>query len=338
VSLGAGGIAELAALLAAAELRAAARRLARGRSRPGWSWRTELLLAAIKAVLARSKARSVPWLRTAQRLAAPGSRHLRQVRFEAVDCGGVPGQWCAPLALEPRRIVVYMHGGGYVMGDVGSYRATLAHLAVRARARVLGIDYRLAPEHRFPAAHDDCLAALRWLFAGGAAPRSVALAGDSAGAALATATLCALRDAGEPLPAAAVLISPWIDPLADGGSMDANEPFDFGDRELLVGWFEQYAGRGAARDPRLFLLEAKLESLPPLLVQAGGAEIMLDQIHALVARARAAGVDTALEVAEDMFHDFQLQAGRLPEGASAMESIARFLLARVEPEPQPGTR
>ena len=323
-------LAELAAVFAAAEVRALVRRATRGPARPGRSLRTELAVAAMRAVLERSKRRGIPWLREAQLAALPRSRFLRQVRFSPVDAGGVRARWCIPSG-DPaaRRTIVYFHGGGYVIGSVDTHRETIARLAVQARARVLGVDYRLAPEHRFPAAHDDCLAAERWALAAGAEPARLALAGDSAGGALAAATLVALRDAREPLPAAAVLISPWVDPLAEGGSIDAQEPFDFGDRELLLGWIEAYLGRDAPRDPRVFLLDAKLEGLPPLFVQAGGAEILLDQVRAFAERARAAGVDVRLDVHDDMFHDFQMQAPLIPAGARAMEDVARFLDERL---------
>ena len=323
-------LAELAAVFAAAEARALVRRATRGPARPGRSLRTELAVAAMRAVLERSKRRGIPWLREAQLAALPRSRFLRQVRFSPVDAGGVRARWCIPTG-DPaaRRTIVYFHGGGYVIGSVDTHRETIARLAVQARARVLGVDYRLAPEHRFPAAHDDCLAAVRWALAAGAEPARLALAGDSAGGALAAATLVALRDAREPLPAAAVLISPWVDPLAEGGSIDAQEPFDFGDRELLLGWIEAYLGRDAPRDPRVFLLDAKLEGLPPLLVQAGSAEILLDQVRAFAERARAAGVDVRLDVHDDMFHDFQMQAPLIPAGARAMDDVARFLDERL---------
>jgi epsilon-lactone hydrolase len=323
-------VAELAALFAAVEARALGRRLARGRTRPGWSLRTELAVAAMKGVLERSKRRGIPWLRDAQTGVLPRSRFLRQVRFAALDAGGVAARWCTPSSdPAPRRTIVYLHGGGYVIGSVDTHRESIARLAVQAQARVLGVDYRLAPEHRFPTAHDDCLAAVRWAIAAGAEPRRLALAGDSAGGALAAATLTAMRDAGEPLPAAAVLISPWVDPLASGGSMESNEPFDFGDRDLLVGWIEAYLGRDAPRDPRVFLLEAKLDGLPPLFIQAGGAEILLDQVRAFAERARASGVDVRLDVHDDMFHDFQMQAALIPEGARAMDDVARFLHERL---------
>src|SRR5690606_22371701 len=210
---------------------------------------------------------------------------------------------------------------GYVFGSPRSHADLVERLAAGVGARVLAVDYRLAPEHRFPAAHDDCLAALRWLLAQGTDPARLALAGDSAGGALAAATLLGLRDAGAPTPAAAVLISPWTQPLAAGGSMDANADCDFATRDQLVAWIRQYASDEQIADPRITLVDAKLDGLPPLLVQAGSAEILLDQVVAFAERARAAGVDVTLDIEPDMYHDWQLQAGLLPEGAAAVERI-----------------
>lgn len=330
MALGVRGKAELLALLAGSQVRALARRLARGPARPGWSLRTELAAAAVRAVVMHSKRRGVHWLRDAQAAVPALSPAVRQTRWEPVDAGGVRAVWCAPPGAAPRRTIVYFHGGGYVFGSPETHRDLLARLALGLSARVLGVDYRLGPEHRFPAAHDDCLAAVGWLLRSGADPAALALAGDSAGGALALATLCGLRDAGDPLPAAAALLCPWVDPLAEGGSMDAHADVDFGDRELLVGWLRDYASEEQARDPRLTLLRADLAGLPPLLVQAGGAEILLDQCEALVARARAAGVEVVWDFAPGMFHDWQLQAALLPEGARAIDAIVAFLDARLK--------
>jgi acetyl esterase/lipase len=323
--LGAAGSVELIALLAGSQVRAVARRVARGPRRPAWSWRTELTAAAMRAVLMRSKRRGVHWLRAAQAAVPSRSAAARQVRFERVDADGVPAVWCQPPGDPPRRTVVYLHGGGYVIGSPETHRDLIARIALGARARVLGVDYRLAPEHRFPAASDDCLRATRWLLAGGTEPSALAIAGDSAGGALAVATLCALRDARAPLPAAAALLCPWTDPLAAGGSMDANADADFGDRELLLGWIGDYAPGEQARDPRVTVLGADLAGLPPLLVQAGGGEILLDQVEAFVARARAAGVDVRYDLTPDLFHDWHLQADLLPEGARSIDDIVDFL-------------
>jgi epsilon-lactone hydrolase len=300
-----------------------ARRALSGPRRPGWTLRTELAQSLMRAVVMQSKRRGVAWLRAAQgalpvRVALGG-----EVRFEAATLGGVPCEWCTPRGGAPERTLLYFHGGGYVIGSIDGYRDVLARLAVGAGARVLGVDYRLAPEHPFPAQQEDCLAATRAAIADGADPARLALAGDSAGGALAVATLCALRDAGERLPAAAVLLCPWTEPYAEGGSMQTNEPFDFGDRELLAGWARDTGA--AASDPRFTVANAKLEGLPPLLVQVGSAELLLDQVRRFAEKAKAAGVKVELQEFPEMFHDFQIQASLLPEGAAALDDVARFL-------------
>ncbi len=317
------------AVVGGALLRTAARRARRGPRRAGWSWRTELAFTLTRTTVMRSKAKGVPWLRDMQAAFPMRSAAVREVEFSAVSAGGVSALWCTPRgATERPRTVVYLHGGGYVIGSVESYRDTLARLALGADARVLGVGYRLAPEHPLPTACDDALAATRFALAAVPAA-SCAVAGDSAGGALAITTLCGLRDAGEPLPGAGVLISPWVDPYASGGTMEAHADCDFADRELLVGWIEQARGGLDDADPRVTPLRAELRGLPPLLIQAGGAEILLDQVRAFAERARAAGVDLELEVVPDMFHDFQMQAPLLPEGARAMDAIAAFLRKRL---------
>ncbi len=322
-------LAELGAVMVTGQARAALRRFASGPVRAGWPWKVELIAAGQHAIMMRSKRRGVHWLRASLEAAPTSAPFLKRVRTENVDAGGVPARWFVPLgANEPKRTILYCHGGGFVIGSPNTHADLMARLAVYAEARVLGIDYRLAPEHRFPAAHDDALAAARWLYAQGVDLAQLAIAGDSAGGNLAVATLCSLRDAGEPLPAAALLFCPWVDLLAAGGSMDTNAAADFGDRELLVAWAEDYVPRGTPRDPRAFPIDAKLDRLPPVLIQVGGAEVLHDQIVAFAARARAAGVNVALEVEPDMFHDWHLQASLLPEGARSLEAAARWLVAR----------
>ncbi|MGI9432577.1 MAG: alpha/beta hydrolase [Myxococcota bacterium] len=309
--------------------RLAFRRLTRGPARTGWSWKVEIARTLMYETLMRSKERGIPWLRAAQEALPARSDFLAEVAFTEVDAGGVAASWCVPRASRPERTVVYIHGGGYVVGSVASYQPSLARLAVSANARVLAVDYRLAPEHPFPAAQDDCLAAVRFALADGAAPERLALAGDSAGGALALATLCALRDAGLPRPAAGVLISPWVDPFASGGSIEANAPCDVLDRELAVIWAENATSAGDRQDPRFALLGAELRGLPPLLIQVAKAEILLDQGLDLAHRAREAGVEVELEEWDDMFHVFQIVADLLDEGAAAWDAISRFLRTRL---------
>lgn len=309
--------------------RLAFRRLTRGPGRAGWSWKVEIARTLMYESLMRSKERGIPWLRAAQEGLPVRSEFLAEVDFTEVDAGGVAASWCVPRASRPERTVVYCHGGGYVVGSVAGYHASLARLAVGANARVLAVDYRLAPEHPFPAAQDDCLTAVRFALADGAVPERLALAGDSAGGALALATLCSLRDAGLPTPAAGVLISPWVDPFASGGSIESNAPYDVLDRELAVTWATAAASVEDREDPRFALLGAELRGLPPLLIQVANAEILLDQGLDLARRARAADVDVELEEWDDMFHVFQIVADLLDEGAGAWDAISRFLRTRM---------
>jgi epsilon-lactone hydrolase len=301
-------------------------RLQRGPLRPTWSFTTELAAMVQKRILTMSKRRGIGWLREVQRTLPSATPLDSKVRFEWVDAGGVRGLWCVPTAVEPlERVVLYCHGGGYVIGSPDSHRDLVARIAVGARARVLSLAYRLSPEDAFPAAQDDCHRGLEWLLEQGVDPATIALAGDSAGAALSLATLLSRRDAGLPLPACAVLLCPWVDPLSDGGSMVENVPYDFGDRELLVGWIRTHARDPQIGLPALSPLVADLRGLPPLLVQAGEVEILLDQITSLAESARASGVEVTFTVYPDMFHDFQALATLLPAGAEAIEEIASYL-------------
>jgi monoterpene epsilon-lactone hydrolase len=318
---------ELGLLAAATVTRTLVRRAVKGPLRPTWTLRTEIAQATMRAVLMRSKGRPPQWLRDTQASLPAQVPLAGEVQFATLALAGVSCEECVPRAARPERTLLYLHGGGYVIGSVAGYRDLASRLAVAANARVVAVEYRLAPEHRFPAQQDDCIAVARALLETGTPPEKLAIAGDSAGAALSVATMCALRDLGLPLPAAAVLICPWVEPFADGGSMVSHDPYDFGDRELLVGWARDTGA--PPDDPRFHIPNAKLTNLPPMLVQGGGAEILFDQILRFAEQARAAGVDVELEIATDMFHDWHLQASLLPEGAAALEAAGSFLRRRI---------
>jgi acetyl esterase/lipase len=260
------------------------------------------------------------------------------VRLQAVDAGGVPGEWVEVADSERDRTVLYLHGGGYVIGSTRSHRDLVQRIARAARARVLSIDYRLAPEHPHPAAVEDALAAYRWLLASGVAASRVAIAGDSAGGGLTAATLVALRDAGDPLPAAAVLLSPWVDLEGLGESMRSKAEIDpMVQREALLRMAELYLGGQDPRTPLAAPLHADLHGLPPLLIQVGTAETLLDDSLRFAEKARAQGVEVILEPWEDMIHVWQAFAALLPEGQQAIERIGAFLRERIPSEPARNT-
>lgn len=248
-------------------------------------------------------------------------------QIEDVDADGVQAQWVSAPGANAQRAILYFHGGGFQVGSVVSHRALMAGLSAAAQCRVLGVNYRLAPEHRYPAALDDALAAYRWLTNQGLTPNRIALAGDSAGGGLALSLLLRLRDTGQAMPAAAVLMSAWTDLTASGGSYDTRADTDpIHQRPMIVAMARNYLGKeGNAADPLVSPLFADLKGLPPLLAQVGDRETVLDDSRDFVARAKEAGVDATLQVWDHMIHVFQQFSTHLPEARAAIDDIGRFL-------------
>ncbi|MCK2218593.1 alpha/beta hydrolase [Actinomadura sp. ATCC 31491] len=223
-------------------------------------------------------------------------------------------------------VVLYLHGGGYVVGSPRTHAALAGELTRRARTRLVSLDYRLAPEHPFPAAVEDALAAYRELLERGARPAGIALAGDSAGGGLAIATLLAAREAGLPMPAAAVLFSPWADLTLTGDSMETKQGLDpIFDRSDIEGYRAHYLGARDPSAPTASPALADLTGLPPLLVQAGSNELLLDDAVRLAARAAADGVDVTLRVWGGLPHVFQHQYGSVEEAGQALDDAVSFL-------------
>ena len=250
----------------------------------------------------------------------------QDVRCEPVDAGGIPAEWITTPEAGHESAIYYLHGGGYVMGSIGTHRDMISRLSRAARARALAIDYRLAPENPFPAAVEDSASAYRWLISTGVDPARLVIAGDSAGGGLTMATLVALRDAGDPLPAAAVCLSPWVDLEGVGESMTTRAEVDpMVQRESLLQSAKAYLRDADPRTPLAAPLYADLSGLPPLLIQVGTAETLLDDSTRLAERARAAGVEVILELWDDMIHVWQFCAAMLPEGQQAIDRIGEFV-------------
>jgi monoterpene epsilon-lactone hydrolase len=248
------------------------------------------------------------------------------VRCERLDAGGVPAEWITTPEAAHERVVYYLHGGGYVMGSINTHRELVSRISRAAGARALAIDYRLAPENPFPAAVEDCTAAYRWLLSTGVDPARLVIAGDSAGGGLTVDTLVALRDGGDPLPAAAVCLSPWVDLDQVGESMTTKaevDPLIY--REVGVRWAKAYLGDTHPHTPLAAPLHADLMGLPPLLIQVGSEEALLDDSTRLAERAKSAGVDVALEVWDGMIHIWHFFAAMLPEGQQAIDRIGEFV-------------
>ncbi len=255
-------------------------------------------------------------------------------RVEPVDAGGVAAEMVAApgadlgadLGADADRSIFYLHGGGYVIGSTHTHRTLAYDLCKAAGARLLNVDYRLAPEHPFPAAVDDAVAAYRWFLETGADPASTVIGGDSAGGGLTIATLVSLRDAGLPMPAAGVCFSPWIDMEGHGDSMDGKAEADpLVQRELLAWFAGLYLDGADPCSPLAAPLHADLAGLPALLIQVGTAETLLDDSIRLAARAEAAGVTVTLDVWENMIHVWQMVAPMLSEGREAIAQAGAFI-------------
>jgi epsilon-lactone hydrolase len=246
------------------------------------------------------------------------------VTCERVAAGGVDGEWISPADAPDDKAILYFHGGGFRIGSLASHRDLIAQIALACGCRVLAINYRLAPEHRFPAALDDAIAAYGWMLGQGLKPGSIAFAGDSAGGNLVLAAMLALRERGLSLPVSAALMSPWTDLAATGASYESRAEIDpIHQRPMILALAKNYlGGQGDPRDPLVSPLYADLAGLPPLLIQVGDRETVLDDSVMLADKARAAAVDVNLEVWDGMIHVFQMF--ELPEAHRAIASIAGF--------------
>ena len=255
------------------------------------------------------------------------------ITVEAGELGGVPGDWIAPAdpaGVDRDRTILYLHGGGYSIGSAQTHRGMLTHLAKAARARLFTVDYRLAPEHPYPAALDDATAAYRALLDDGVDPSRLALAGDSAGGGLALALLLRLRDEGVALPATVTPISPWVDLTLSGDSLSIGGIDDpLLTSEALTQWVANYLGPTDPAAPAASPLFADLTGLPPLLIQVGDQEVLLDDSRRLAERAEAAGVKTELVVAADMVHVWHFFGDLTPESSDAIRSTADWIVAHT---------
>ncbi|BBG02620.1 MULTISPECIES: alpha/beta hydrolase [Pseudonocardia] len=253
-----------------------------------------------------------------------------EVHTEQVEANGVPAEWARRPAGTTRGVLLYLHGGGFTIGSVPAFRDLSARLAVRTGCAVLTVEYRRAPEHRFPAALDDAVAAYEWLRAAGAGP--VVVAGDSAGGGLALSTALVARDRGLDPPDGLALISPLLDLAHTGRSVQMNAPID----PIVTpagshAYAERYLGAdGDPYDPLASPLFADLTGLPPTYVQVGTTECLLDDALRAARRLRDAGVDTDLDVWPDMLHIMPFFASRVPEGDAALQAVVNFVRSRTD--------
>ncbi len=269
-----------------------------------------------------------------RRLHASGTLRLPGgIASELIRADGVPCEWLIPAECSPERILVYLHGGGFVYRWTDMHRQMVAQLARQMGVRALAVDYRLAPEFPFPAALEDCTTVYRWLLKQGIAPQNIVVAGDSAGGNLTLTTLLHLRDEGDPLPAAAACLSPATDMTEREEIQQGFDPILH--PRALRGFRDAYITHHDPGLPLLSPVYADLHGLPPLLIQAGEDEILCGDCVRMAEVARRAGVESRVEVYPRMWHVWQLTYG-LPQAATALNDIAEFLTEHMG-QPQPAS-
>jgi epsilon-lactone hydrolase len=286
---------------------------------------------AIRELL-RSKPRPAGFAERRERLDAIGSTSppAGDIRLEPIDANGVAAEWSLAPGSDPSKVLLFFHGGGYCSGSIVSHRGMVTEAGRAARARTLAVGYRLAPEHPFPAAIEDARSAYRFLLDQGVAPVKIAIAGDSAGGGLTLALMTRVRDAREPLPACAWLVSPWVDLQMTGASLAEKAVTDpLISKSYLEELASAYLAGADPANPLVSPLNADLAGLPPLLVQVGSAETLLDDAVRIARRAGAADVRVNLEIWPHMIHAWHLWAAQLEAGRRAIASAGAFIRAHL---------
>jgi acetyl esterase/lipase len=262
-------------------------------------------------------------------------RPARGVRIKPTKAAGLYAEWLKPENAPDDKVLLYLHGGAYVLGSCASHRPMVSHIARAAGINALLPEYRLAPEHRFPSAIEDAVAIYRELLASGKRPENIVIAGDSAGGGLTVALLLSLRHTGDPLPAAAILLSPFLDVTASGESAqtraDQDPWFHAKDMRAVVRY---YCGDEEVRNPLVSPVFANVAGLPPVYIQVGDDEILLSDSTRFADKMQAAGIKVDIDIWPEMWHVFQLFVGKMPEAHQAINKIGDYLRA-LYPPPEP---
>ncbi len=248
------------------------------------------------------------------------------VAFERTSIAGLPSAWLRPAAAGREKVILYLHGGGYVVGSIDNYKMLCGQMAHTLQTNLLIPEYRLAPEHPFPAAVEDAQEIYRWLLAQGYTPENIIIAGDSAGGGLSLATTLALREAGDPLPGAVVCLSPWADLTLKGSSHQTKAKVEaILTTEGLREWANFYAGAENPANPLISPVYADFHGFPPLLILVGSDEILLDDSLCLAEKAKSAGVKVTWKVWNGLWHVWPALGEFVPESRQAFEEIGAFI-------------
>jgi epsilon-lactone hydrolase len=315
-----------AAELSRSVLEVSARRALNGPRLPGWNWFVELATQMLeRQTLAAFQMDDMKEARRYLDSTVISSPALSAVSITPVGQEKFRGSWFAGKNAEPEVSVLYFHGGGYSYYPQ-AYANFIALITLAAKSRTFALDYRLSPEHRFPAQLDDALNAYRWLLENGVDPDRLIFAGDSAGGNLTLALLLAAREAKLPRPALAVALSPPTDFETD---LNGKGGFDWLEKRMLEQWADWFCDSAERRNPLVSPLWADLRGLPPIYIQAGRAEILHDSIQVFADRAQKQGADVVLETWEDMTHDFQMFGPDSPQSTEALQRIGQVIDVRV---------
>jgi acetyl esterase/lipase len=292
----------------------------------------ETEIDAIRKLLS-SKPRPVGWAERRERLDEVGSHWpvADDVKCESVECGGVRGEWSLAPGSDRSHVLLFFHGGGYCSGSILSHRRMVTEAGRAARMRALAIEYRRAPEHPYPAAHDDAMAAWRFLRGLGIAADSIAVGGDSAGGNLTLSLIHRLRASGEALPACAWLVSPWTDLTMSGATLETKDAVD---PIIHKAYLDELAAAYVAasmdrKDPLISPLFANFRGFPPMLIQVGSAETLLSDATRLAEAAGSADADVTLEIWPHMIHAWPVWNAGLEDGRRALEQAGEFIRGRV---------
>jgi acetyl esterase/lipase len=304
------------------------RRLFRGPSSPGWSWRLEWIVAVQRAVLGAM----IEWPPTRIRKVMVGRMGplARALELSEEELGGVPCERSARPGSSLDRHLLYLHGGGFTLGSIASHRELVSAITTYGDLVAHSVAYRQPPEDRFPAAVDDVVAAYRGLLDAGIAPERIAIAGDSAGGNLCLALLLRAKADGLPMPAVAVLICPAPDMALPGASWNHEPLLDYLTRPIAQSWLRHYVDPPQYADPLASPIHGDLRGFPPVLMQAGGNEGLLDEIEVLAAAMRRANVDLTYRVTDEMPHVWHLFVGMIPEADAAIREISDFIVKKTK--------
>lgn len=285
---------------------------------------TKIILFLIRTQLLHWSEGSITEQRARQERSARFFRLPKQVRSQVIAVNGIASEWIDSLYSNSGTIL-YLHGGAYALGSVNSHRELIARLVISTKCSALAINYRLAPEHPYPAALEDTISAYKWILSKGINPSRVVIAGDSAGGGLAIAALIALRDEGILLPAGAFCFSPWLDLTLRGDSANKNQKLDpILSSVILQEYANNYISGNKATNPLISPIFANLKNLPPILIQSGKNEILLDDTLRFCEKALQAGIAIQWKIWDDMFHVFQLFSF-LPETQKSLEQVSAFV-------------